>query len=85
MSAKESSSAPMGELTFNNLASNPSKKSANRDTIIKIGISSKRPMNRLTIAKQPQSKFSNVKLLGMCFLISKYQLFKLGRNLPTLA
>ena len=53
----------------------PSKKSAKRQIMTKVGTIPILPCKILTIAKQPLNKLSKVSELGICFLIVKLKIY----------
>lgn len=75
MSAKESKSFPIGELTPSKRAAKPSKKSSTAAIPTKATAHPKLPSNTCTMAKQPHNKLPQVIKLGMfCFSFNTQQI-----------
>ena len=68
-SAKESSSFPMGDDTFNRRADIPSKKSNTAPITIQQSANLASPMKANVVAIHPEMRLQQVILLGICFLI----------------
>ena len=66
MSARESSSFPIGEDIFSNRAANPSKKSNIPAAQTKYAIGVFHPSINEMIPRQPQARLQQVKKFGMC-------------------
>ena len=77
ISARESSSFPIGELTFNNRADIPSKKSNTAPMIIHVNDISILPLKAYAMAIQPDIRLQQVIVLGMCFLIAIFKVYLL--------
>src|SRR5690606_9268565 len=74
-SASESSSFPIGELTFSSRATNPSKKSNTPASHTKYAAGMSRPSRTKTTPKQPQIRLQHVKKFGKCrFMIKGFSL-----------
>ena len=69
ISAMLSNCFPISEVTFNNLADNPSKKSSIAPKKIKVPAKCKLFSKEKTIATNPQNKFPRVIRFGMFLLI----------------
>lgn len=69
MSANESSCNPIGEYAFSKRAMNPSKKSNMAAAKMQYAAISNEPLKAKEIAKHPEKRFSDVMVLGMCFVI----------------
>ena len=68
-SANESSCFPSSELTFNNLAISPSKKSNNAPQNINTEDATRFPSNANNIADNPQNKLVSVIIFGIFLFI----------------
>ena len=68
-SAKESSSLPMGDCTFSNRATMPSKKSNTAPRNMNAAARSRFIFMACQVAKAPQVRLDNVIVFGMCFFI----------------
>lgn len=66
ISAKESKSFPIGELAFNNLAANPSRKSNKQAKKIKYDALTRFPLVASSIPRTPHKRFRQVIVFGMC-------------------
>ncbi|MPM76239.1 hypothetical protein SDC9_123236 [bioreactor metagenome] len=69
MSAKESNSTPILEETPSDRAVHPSKKSKAAASMTHMTTAEKFPLNAMTMAIQPENRFSKVIILGICFFI----------------
>jgi hypothetical protein len=68
-SARESSSLPIGELTFSIRAENPSRKSSKSAAQMRYAPLISLPCKTRNIPRQPHSRLQQVKKFGICFLI----------------
>lgn len=66
-SDRESSSLPISPLTFSMRATKPSKKSKTAEMIMQTAAASKLPLTDDIIDMQPDTRFRQVNVLGICF------------------
>ncbi|MPM61057.1 hypothetical protein SDC9_107911 [bioreactor metagenome] len=74
-SASESNSTPILEEVPNDRAAKPSQKSKAAANITQMTAAEKFPLNAMTMAMQPENRFSSVIILGICFFMLVWSLW----------